>query len=306
MNIRPETPADHSAVARLLVRAFGNRADEAVIVALLRQRASYTPDLSLVADVDGVIAGHVLFTPGIMPVMGQDVTTALLAPLAVDPAYQRRGIGGALIEVGHEAARQYGASLALLLGHPEYYPRFGYQKQAFGLARCVVDVAALPTAGPVTARKPTEADLPTLMSLWQHEEGAVDFSIRPDAGLIDWLSPNPLIEASVYERREDVVGYTRIHQATPTELRLFLAADVNAAQAMAHIIASRAGVPQLTLPLHPASASAAAFGDATVQTFDPAMAAELVPGALGSYLAKVRTGQRPPGRPLWSTAFDLA
>lgn len=305
MRVRPETAADYAAVARVHVRAFGDRADEAVIVALLRQRASYTPGLSLVAEVDGVIAGHVLFTPGILPLMGQAVPAVLLAPLAVDPAFQRRGIGGALIEAGHEAARQHGAALSLLLGHPEYYPRFGYQVQSYGIARCVVDVAALPATGPLTARKPAAADLPALMRLWEHEEGAVDFSLRPDAALLDWLSPNPLITATVYERGGSVVGFTRIHQAAPAEPRLLLAADVSAAQAMAHAIASSAAVQSLTLPLHPASASAA-LGTAAVRTFDPALAAELIPGALGGYLAGVRAGQRPPGRPLWPTAFDLA
>ena len=220
MRVRPETAADYAAVARVHVRAFGDRADEAVIVALLRQRASYTPGLSLVAEVDGVIAGHVLFTPGILPLMGQAVPAVLLAPLAVDPAFQRRGIGGALIEAGHEAARQHGAALSLLLGHPEYYPRFGYQVQSYGIARCVVDVAALPATGPLTARKPAAADLPALMRLWEHEEGAVDFSLRPDAALLDWLSPNPLITATVYERGGSVVGFTRIHQAAPLFLAL--------------------------------------------------------------------------------------
>lgn len=305
MIIRPETPADYPAVARLHMRAFGQRAAEAVLVALLRQRASYTPDLSLVAELDGAIAGHVLFTPCVMPLLGQEVAAVLLAPLAVDPAYQRRGIGGALIEAGHQAARQRGAAVALLLGHPEYYPRFGYQMRAFGTARCAVDVAALPPVEPVTARPLTEADLPALIELWDREEGAVDFSIRPEAELLDWLSPDPRTATTVYERDSVVMGYTRIGRDSLAEPRLFLAANDDAARAVARSIALAAGAPALTLPLHPASASAQALGSATVHTFDPAMAAELIPGALEACLAGLRTGARVPGRPLWFPAFDL-
>lgn len=305
MIIRSETPADYAAITRLNVRAFGVRADEAVVVSLLRQRASFTPELSLVAEMDGAIVGHALFTPGEMPLMGQRVKAALLAPLAVDPSVQRQGIGGALLRAGHEAARQHGAVIALLLGHPEYYPRFGYRTQAFGMARCKVDVTALPPAEPVTTRKVAESDVPALMTLWDHEEGAVDFSVRPDAELIDWLSPNAQIGATVYERKGVVMGYTRIHQAAPAEPRLFLAGDADAARAIAHAVATAGGGHTLTLPLHPTSASGQVFGGAAVNTFDPAMAAELVSGALDAYLADVQAGARERGRPLWCPAFDL-
>ncbi len=305
MIIRPETAADYAAVARLHVRAFDERMDEAVIVALLRQRAAYTPALALVAEIEGRVAGHALYTPALLRLLGEDVLAVLLAPLAVDPAFQKRGIGGALLEAGHAAARAQGAALAVLLGHPEYYPRFGYQMQAFGSSSLTVNAAALPAADPLAVRKPAEADLPALMALWAREESAVDFALRPEGSLVDWLSPNPQITALVYLRGETVVGCTRVHQAQPAEPRLFLSADDAAARAMARQLARAAGGAALTLPLHPASASAAALGTAAVRTYDPAMALALGPSPFAEYLAAVRAGQRPHGRPLWPTAFDL-
>lgn len=305
MIIRPETPADYPAVARLNVRAFDERMDEAVIVTLLRQRAAYTPALALVAEVDGMVAGHALFTPVSLRLLGEDVPAVLLAPLAVDPALQKRGIGGALMAAGHAAAREHGATLALLLGHPDYYPRFGYQMQAFGSSSLTVDAASLPAAEPLAVRKPAEADLPALLALWAREEGDVDFSLRPEESLVDWLSPNPQITAAVYRRGDSLVGYSRVHQAAPAEPRMFLAADAEAAQAMAHQLAAAAGGVPLHLPLHPDSASAAALGAAVVHTYDPAMALALGPSPFADYLAAVRAGQQRHGRPLWPTAFDL-
>lgn len=88
----------------------------------------------------------------------------------------------------------------MIIRHPEYYPRFGYQTQAFGVARCEVEMAALP---------------PALMDLWDREEGAVDFSLRPDAELLDWLSPNPQVATTVYIAHGVLSGYSRVHQAAP-------------------------------------------------------------------------------------------
>jgi hypothetical protein len=169
-------------------------------------------------------------------------------------------------------------------------------------------LSATPTGATVelTMRKPAESDLPALMALWDAEEGAVDFSVRPEAALLDWISPNPLITASVFERDGQIVGFARIHAQSPAGPRLFLAADSSAARAMVAWLAEQAGADALTLPLHPASASALVLGGATVETFDPAMALALVPGALDPYLDVLRSGMRPPGRPIWPPAFDLA
>ncbi|RAK70180.1 GNAT family N-acetyltransferase [Hymenobacter edaphi] len=125
--IRPETPADFPAVTALLRAAFAGPG-EARLVERLRQGPGYAPALALVATLAGEVVGHILLTPiSIEPAAGGSSTPSLaLAPVAVQPAQQRRGIGAALVEAGLTAGRARGHGSVILLGHPEYYPRFGF------------------------------------------------------------------------------------------------------------------------------------------------------------------------------------
>jgi putative acetyltransferase len=129
--VRPERSADHGAVDRVHALAFGGRT-EADLVA--RLRAGGKAVVSLVADEAGRVAGHILFSP--VGIRGPDAgCDALgLAPMAVRPDRQRRGVGSALVRQGLEACRQLGHSRIVVLGHPGYYPRFGFVPASrFGL-----------------------------------------------------------------------------------------------------------------------------------------------------------------------------
>ncbi len=121
MIVRPETPADHEGVARLLTDAFGGPA-EARLVELLRSPDVYVPELTLVAEVDGEVVGHILFSR----VRVGDVSALALAPMAVAPAHQRSGVGTALARAALERASGRPEAAVIVLGHPEYYPRFGF------------------------------------------------------------------------------------------------------------------------------------------------------------------------------------
>ena len=130
MNIRCETPADYAAVYRLVQTAFATAehsdGKEQDLVAALRQSRSFVPALSLVAEIEGRLAGYILFTE-----IGIGNETALaLAPLAVHPDFQRQGVGGRLIQCGHEAARALGYGACVVLGSAAYYSKFGYQEAA--------------------------------------------------------------------------------------------------------------------------------------------------------------------------------
>ncbi|MDQ2741765.1 MAG: N-acetyltransferase [Chloroflexota bacterium] len=304
--IRPETVRDYAAIADLHARAFGNRSHEPIIVTLLRQRAAFDPELSLVAERDGRIVGHVLFSPHTIRLLAHPVRAVNLAPIAVEPAQQGQGIGGALIEEGHRMARARGYAISFLLGHSSYYPRFGYRTRAYGWSTVTVATETL-TAEPLEGQAPRPDDIAQLDALWRQAESEVDFSIDPGPDLLDWISPNPAIQALVYRRDGEVVGYTRIHRLEPAEPRIFLARGGEAGQAMAGDIARRAGpgMQTLTLPIHPAAASAGSFADATIAAWEAAMAVPLAGSSLQDYLELVARGQRPPGMVVWPVAFDL-
>ena len=121
--IRPERPADIPGIRAVNERAFG-QPDEAALVDAVRARGERR--ISLVAVVAERLVGHVLFTP--VTIQGPDcVHEAVgLAPMAVDPDYQRRGIGSRLVVQGLDRCRESGYRIAVVLGHPSYYPRFGF------------------------------------------------------------------------------------------------------------------------------------------------------------------------------------
>lgn len=130
MHIRPETAADFASIRQVNRLAFGGE-DEVRIVDLARQSAR--PYLSLVADDDGVV-GHILFSPVTLDHNNVDALLMGLGPLAVTPARQRQAIGSALISAGLEECRRLGAAGVVVVGHPEYYPRFGFSRASgFGL-----------------------------------------------------------------------------------------------------------------------------------------------------------------------------
>jgi putative acetyltransferase len=125
MILRPETPSDYEAIEELLRSAFGG-AEEAQLVRLVRASDNYVPDLALVAEENGQVVGHIVFS--YVTLKGDEEFRALaLAPMAVTPGLQKRGIGGALVEAGLERADDQGEPLVILVGHPTYYPRFGFE-----------------------------------------------------------------------------------------------------------------------------------------------------------------------------------
>lgn len=126
MLIRKETEKDYEEVYRLVKDAFASAehadGNEQDLVTALRKGTAFIPELSLVAETDDCLAGHILFTRALV---GSD-EVLVLAPLSVRPGYQRQGIGSALITEGHRIAREMGFEYSLVLGSELYYPRFGY------------------------------------------------------------------------------------------------------------------------------------------------------------------------------------
>lgn len=136
ISIRREKPEDIDAVRRIHECAFG-QALEAGIVDRLRQDC---PDVvSLVAVVGGAVAGHVLFSPVVLRTAGGDRSGTGLGPMAVDPACQNQGIGSALVRQGLALVDATGCPFVVVLGHPSYYPRFGFEPAVRHGIRCTWD-----------------------------------------------------------------------------------------------------------------------------------------------------------------------
>lgn len=125
ITIRPETPADYARVREINLAAF-ETSTEADLVDAMRDTPEYVPDLSLIAEVDGRILGHALFSEVTVEQDTGECRALSLGPIAVFPDHQSRGIGTALMEAGHQRGREMGYPFVVLIGHPWYYPRFGY------------------------------------------------------------------------------------------------------------------------------------------------------------------------------------
>lgn len=132
--IRPEVITDFPAIAELTRLAFNGRHQEVDMINSIRASEEYLPELSLVAEIEGSVVGHCLLRrarlsgPPAPPVL-------VLGPIGVHPDRQGQGIGGKLIRTAQDRARRRGReALIVLLGFPDYYPRFGFRPAAeFGI-----------------------------------------------------------------------------------------------------------------------------------------------------------------------------
>ncbi|MDR2230998.1 GCN5 family acetyltransferase [Elizabethkingia ursingii] len=134
MNIlfRQENKDDYAAVFNLIQRAFEKEEmsdhSEQYLVERLRNSEAFIPELSIVAEINQNIAGHILLTRiKVINNKNEEFDSLALAPVSVLPEYQGKGIGGKLIETAHKKAKELGFGSVILLGHENYYPRFGYE-----------------------------------------------------------------------------------------------------------------------------------------------------------------------------------
>ena len=121
--IRLETPEDIESIHCVNEQAFGQE-NESKLIEKLRNRGVLT--ISLVAIQDGEIVGHIAFSPVVLESECSSFEAIVLAPMAVLPTYQRKGIGSQMVRAGLEECYRLGHEIVVVLGHPDYYPRFGF------------------------------------------------------------------------------------------------------------------------------------------------------------------------------------
>jgi predicted N-acetyltransferase YhbS len=132
LKIRPETKNDYKEVFNVVENAFKGTdfADntEQFLVERLRKSYAFIPELSMVAEINGKIVGHILLTKLKIKNQTNEFASLALAPISVLPEFQGKGIGGKLILESHKKAKELGHKSIVLLGHENYYPRFGYER----------------------------------------------------------------------------------------------------------------------------------------------------------------------------------
>ncbi|HXY74569.1 MAG TPA: N-acetyltransferase [Dehalococcoidales bacterium] len=123
IKIRPETKKDIEAIRRVNGEAFGRKVEGEMIDKL---RCRGVMPISLVAEQNGEVIGHIQFNPCEVKSVASNFTIMTLGSMAVIPSLQKKGIGSQLVKAGFDECRRLGENVVVVLGHPSYYPRFGF------------------------------------------------------------------------------------------------------------------------------------------------------------------------------------
>ena len=125
IQIRPERPDNRDGISDVTRKAFGSE-EEVDLIIDIRNSEYFVPELSLVAVEGDMVVGHVMFSKINLETGAGQIPVLSLAPIAVAPEFQKQGIGIRLVEAGLEEAARLGYTIVVVIGHPEYYPRFGF------------------------------------------------------------------------------------------------------------------------------------------------------------------------------------
>jgi len=132
--IRKEEEKDYKQVYEVNKLAF-QQENESILIEKIRKGENFIPDLSLVAEIDNKIVGHILFSK--IKIVGDSIFESIaLAPMAVIPAFQKQGVGSKLIKKGMAKAKELGFDSIIVLGHKDYYPKFGFERASKWNIKC--------------------------------------------------------------------------------------------------------------------------------------------------------------------------
>ncbi|MHC0038269.1 GNAT family N-acetyltransferase [Pseudoneobacillus sp. C159] len=316
ISIRSETVQDYFKIAEVHALAFTHDygMGEVMLVDALRHRPNFDPQLSLVAEYGGEIVGHVLFNPLQMIVGGKEHKVVNLAPIAIHPAYQKGGVGKLLIEEGHKRCIEKGYDFSILLGHPDYYPRFGYQTGTYGSVSIAINRKNITEeASHLKARRVEHKDLGFLISTWEMMFAKEDLSIKPSNSVISWISTSKKMTSAIIEDDASPIGYIRYETNRPANISYFLAKDSKASRLLIQFLNGLMGADaqSITLPIHPNSdwvksnisypyeAQINAWGAGMINIFNPENR------EIAEYCQKVKSDSKQIGLIHWPIEFDI-
>jgi len=251
IKIRSEGISDYCSIANVNYEAFlgwhpdNQYVSEPVLVDLLRHNSLFDPELSLVAEVDGKIAGHVFFSPFKFIVLGTEILGVVLAPVAVKPEFQKKGVGKALIEEGHRIAMEKGYDFSLLCGHTDYYPRFGYKTGMFSLSgvKVSIDMGGFDSRD-FFERPVSNQDIPWMLEAWKSMHGTDAFALFPGENISEWSNQGLECRCTVLLKYDRVLGYIRYARSNTLNVKELLVKDMDVEEVLAYLAWKKYGRPQ--------------------------------------------------------------
>ncbi len=160
--LRAETKEDYGNVAIVNDRAYEQK-NESELIGRLRKNRKFIPELSIVAETNGSVRGHIFFFPFYIHSDFKNYETLSLTTMAVDPDFHNKGIGSSLVKYGLEQCRKFDFDSVIVLGHPDFYPRFGFEQAKKWSIR-------LPFAAPEEAFMALELVTGALSRIWGEVE----------------------------------------------------------------------------------------------------------------------------------------
>ena len=321
VTVRSEQTADYNAVANVNYEAFlGWHPDnpyvsEPVFVDLLRHNSLFDPELSLVAEVDGRIAGHALFSPFDFVVLGRKQAGAVLGPIAVRPEFQKTGIGGALIEEGHRRLKQKGFGFSLLCGHDTYYPRFGYETKTFSEAGTKLSIRVAGFDGSnLTERPVTGQDMTWITKAWHEQYDESSLALYPGNTICEWMNTCFKCRCSMISRGDRILGYVRYVLTTPLIIKELLANKEDVPEILAWLAWSRYGYAggelHISLPVEMFTSLWDENEKPTMMDERNAYSAFMIKvlgenSPIAQYCEQVRSGRIKPGIVRFPSIFDV-
>ena len=264
ITIRTENTRDYAAIAALTQEAFeinfldGNKParflGEVGLVDHLRSLEGFDPELSLVAEIDGRLAGHIMFVPYRQRLYRAVLNPACLQIVSVPPPFQRRGVGTALIAEGLARSAAKGHPYSFLLGHDSYYPRFGFLTGTFGEA--AIEVAQRDFTPAALEEVAVQAfQLEALAGMHEATFDGIPLASPAPERLLGWKSISPFVTSAILMDGARPLAYIRRCELGGRPLVKAFAATspVDASRAISHLFSLYPGSESLSLPLHPAS-----------------------------------------------------
>ena len=316
IKVRKEKYEDYKMIAEINALAFSSNGyiGEVALVDSLRHCDAFDRELSLVAEINSKVVGHVLFYPFETVINNRRVKTVYLAPIAIHPDYQNCGIGSILINEGHRIAKEKGYKFAFLHGHAKYYPRFGYKTHMFG--DCSIEILNSSIniePALIEEREVSLNDIEILIDMWKSWYGNLDLALIPGNSILNWISHTVKVKTSVITINGAVKGYLRYDGSNPGDIRMFLAKDRESAEQLVKYIANKLNYEEnIRLPIHQDSLAISMLSGVeykvNIQKWDAGMIKILDEECkeIIEYCDEVLAEKRKPGIIIFIPSYDMA